>query len=121
MKKVLTRGGIEFIAVFLGIALSLWVDDYREERELNDRLKDDLRKIYWEVQSNIQNIENIIRKKLINVDNTVYIILRTVSVNSGYNPDQLIKMWNLADAVLRNGDVFYICNRIIDAEFEELN
>ena len=31
------------------------------------------------------------------------------------------KMWNLADAVLRNGDVFYICNRIIDAEFEELN
>ena len=62
MKKVLTRGGIEFIAVFLGIALSLWVDDFREERELNDRLKDDLRKIYWEVQSNIQNIENIIRK-----------------------------------------------------------
>ena len=62
MKKVLTRGGIEFIAVFLGIALSLWVDDFREERELNDRLKDDLRKIYLEVQSNIQNIENIIRK-----------------------------------------------------------
>ena len=44
MKKVLTRGGIEFIAVFLGIALSLWVDDFREERELNDRLKDDLKK-----------------------------------------------------------------------------
>ena len=62
MKKVLARGGIELIAVFLGIALSLWVDDFRDERELNDRLEDDLRKIYLEVQSNIQNIENIIRK-----------------------------------------------------------
>ena len=27
MKKLLTKGGIEFIAVFLGIFLSLWVDD----------------------------------------------------------------------------------------------
>ena len=26
MKNILARGGIEFIAVFLGIFLSLWVD-----------------------------------------------------------------------------------------------
>jgi len=26
MKKLLAKGGIEFIAVFLGIFLSLWVD-----------------------------------------------------------------------------------------------
>ena len=26
MKNILARGGIEFLAVFLGIALSLWVD-----------------------------------------------------------------------------------------------
>tara|TARA_B100000519_G_C14190330_1_gene412829 strand:- start:285 stop:440 length:156 start_codon:yes stop_codon:yes gene_type:complete len=51
----------------------------------------------------------------------LYIILGTVSVNSGYTPDQLKKMWNLADAVLRNGNDFYVCNKIIDAEFEELN
>ena len=62
MKNILARGGIEFLAVFLGIALSLWVDDYREERELNNRLNDDFKKIYFEVQSNIRNIENIIRK-----------------------------------------------------------
>ena len=42
MKTILTRGGIEFLAVFLGIALSLWVDDYREERELKERSNDDL-------------------------------------------------------------------------------
>lgn len=61
MKNIFARGGIEFLAVFLGIALSLWVDDYREERELKDRLEDDFQKIYKEVQSNIKNIDNIIK------------------------------------------------------------
>ena len=56
MKTILTRGGIEFLAVFLGIALSLWVDDFREERELKERLNDDLIKIYNEVQANTANI-----------------------------------------------------------------
>ena len=60
MKTILTRGGIEFLAVFLGIALSLWVDDFREERELKERLNDDLIKIYNEVQANTANIEKII-------------------------------------------------------------
>ena len=60
MKTILTRGGIEFLAVFLGIALSLWVDDFREERELKERLNDDLIKIYNEVLANTINIETII-------------------------------------------------------------
>ncbi len=60
MKTILARGGIEFLAVFLGIALSLWVDDFREERELKERLNDDLIKIYNEVQANTANIESII-------------------------------------------------------------
>ena len=60
MKTILARGGIEFLAVFLGIALSLWVDDFREERELKERLNDDLIKIYNEVQANTENIESII-------------------------------------------------------------
>ena len=60
MKTILARGGIEFLAVFLGIALSLWVDDFREERELKERLNDDLIKIYNEVQANTANIETII-------------------------------------------------------------
>ena len=62
MKNILARGGIEFLAVFLGIALSLWVDDYRESREINVRLFDDYQKIHSEVKSNIQNIRNIIKK-----------------------------------------------------------
>ena len=60
MKTILARGGIEFLAVFLGIALSLWVDDFREERELRERLNEDFIKIYNEVQANTANIESII-------------------------------------------------------------
>ncbi len=63
MKTILTRGGIEFLAVFLGIALSLQVDDYREERELKERLNDDLIKIYNEIQANTANIEKNYRFK----------------------------------------------------------
>ena len=60
MKNTLAKGGVEFVAVFLGIALSLWVDDYRESKELRERLSDDYQKIYKEVLSNIENIDNII-------------------------------------------------------------
>ena len=60
MKNILARGGVEFVAVFLGIALSLWVDDYREEKELSDRITEDYENIYYEVKSNIKIIEAII-------------------------------------------------------------
>ena len=62
MKNILARGGIEFLAVFLGIALSLWVDDYRQEKELNNRIIDDYNNIYSEVKSNIKIIEKVINE-----------------------------------------------------------
>jgi len=46
MKNILARGGVEFLAVFLGIALSLWVDEYqksKESKELNNQI---LRRLY---------------------------------------------------------------------------
>ncbi len=33
MTELIKRGGIEFLAVFLGIALSLWVDQYKKSKE----------------------------------------------------------------------------------------
>ena len=65
-----------------------------------------------------KNTLSILSKKLITVNGGKYIVLGTVSVSSGYNTDQLKKMWALADTVLKNGDLFYICMKIIDAEFE---
>tara|TARA_R110000796_G_scaffold86188_1_gene186644 strand:- start:556 stop:747 length:192 start_codon:yes stop_codon:yes gene_type:complete len=56
------------------------------------------------------------KKNIINVDGSGYIVLGTVSVQSGYNPDQLKSMWRLADTVLRNGEEFYVCMKIIDVE-----
>ena len=56
MKNVLARGGIEFIAVFLGIALSLWVDEYRENNEIQ-RLNDSiLNRLYDNCSQNITQI-----------------------------------------------------------------
>ena len=91
MNKVFRRGGIEFLAVFLGIALSLWVDDYREERELNNRLNDDLKKIYSEVQSNIRNIENIIRQNNNFLDHEEKLLM-ILNGDSTYNFDNVISI-----------------------------
>ena len=40
MNELLKRGGIEFLAVFLGIALSLWVDQYQKSKaeSLNNQI-----------------------------------------------------------------------------------
>ena len=59
--------------------------------------------------------------KFVEVGKDRYVVLGTVSVDSGYSTDQLKNMWALADTVLKNGNQYYICNKIIEAEFEELN
>ena len=59
--------------------------------------------------------------KLVSVGNDRYAILGTAKVDSGYSPESLKSQYGLADAVLRNGDVYYICMKLIEAEFEELN
>ena len=44
----------------------------------------------------------------------------TVSVDSGYSPDDIKNMYGLADTVLRNNDYYYACHKLIDVEFEEI-
>ena len=58
-------------------------------------------------------------KKIINVNDDCYMILGTVSVNTTKTTDQLKSQYSLADTVLRNGDQYYICMKLINAEFEE--
>jgi len=58
--------------------------------------------------------------KLIHTNNSVYIVLGTVSVSPDLSPDELKKSWSLADTVLRNGNTYYICMKAIEAEFEEI-
>ena len=70
IRKLISKGGVEFVAVFLGIALSLWVDDWREEKEIITRLQDDYKKIHSEIKKDIINLDNIIslNKKHINTE-----------------------------------------------------
>ena len=43
MKSILARGGIEFMAVLLGISASLWIENSRTERELQTQLNQSLK------------------------------------------------------------------------------
>ena len=60
--------------------------------------------------------------QIINVNDDRYVIRGTVSVHkvTDITTDQLKDRYSLADAVLRNGDTFYICMKIINAEFEDI-
>ena len=70
IRNLISKGGVEFVAVFLGIALSLWVDDWREEKEIITRLQDDYNKIHSEIKKDIINLNTIIKlnKKHINTE-----------------------------------------------------
>ena len=58
-------------------------------------------------------------KKIIAINDDRYMILGTASVDCGRTTEELKSQYNLADAVLRNGNEYYICMKIINAEFDE--
>ena len=60
--------------------------------------------------------------QIINVNDDRYVVHGTVLANKVTNitTNQLKDRYSLADTVLRNGDTFYICMKIIDAEFEDI-
>ena len=56
-------------------------------------------------------------KKIIHVNDDLYIVLGTASVKVTNDTEQLKKHYANADAVLRNGNIYYICMKAIEAEF----
>jgi len=61
--------------------------------------------------------------QIITVNDDKYVIRGTVSADKVTNisTNNLKKRYSLADTVLRNGNTFYICMKVIDAEFEDIN
>ena len=59
MKNILARGGIEFIAVLLGITSSLWIDENRKDRDLNEKQVIILQAVY----EDIVQTENFIKER----------------------------------------------------------
>ena len=57
-------------------------------------------------------------KKIIHVNDDIYIVLGTASAKVTKNTDQLKKQYANADAVLKNGNKYFICMKCIEAEFE---
>ena len=59
--------------------------------------------------------------KLIAVNDDLYVICGTVLAEKvTISTEELKKQYSLADTVLRNGDTYYICQKINDVEFEDI-
>ena len=58
------------------------------------------------------------KRKFILVNDSLYFVLAKKSVKGTTDTEELKSKYNLADAVLRNGNKYYICMKCIDAEFE---
>ena len=57
MKNILARGGIEFLAVFIGIVLSLWVDDRRDLNTVRENNHKTLKSLKNEVNLRVDYID----------------------------------------------------------------
>ena len=57
MKNILARGGVEFLAVFIGIILSLYVDENRDHRVMQDKNTKNLRSLGNELDQRISYID----------------------------------------------------------------
>ena len=55
--------------------------------------------------------------KIVSVGDKGYIVLGVVSVNTSFSTEELKSQWRLADTILRKDNDWYVCMKIIDAEF----
>ena len=55
--------------------------------------------------------------QIIAIGDERYMTLGVVSVDCGYTIEELKTQWRLADTVLRNENKWYICSKLIEAEF----
>ena len=60
--------------------------------------------------------------KKVNLNGELYIVLGTMSIEKsiGLDTNDIKNQWRLADIVLRNGDMYYICMKALEAEFEDI-
>ena len=60
--------------------------------------------------------------QIITVNDDKYVVQGTVLAQkvTHISTEELKNQYSLADTVLRNGDTFYICMKVIDAEFEDI-
>ena len=60
-------------------------------------------------------------KKIIYVGDDGYMVLGTVLLSTEFSNDELKQQYGLADTILRNKDQLYICMKLIEAEWDEID
>ena len=81
MEKILKRGGVELIAVVLGITLSLWVDDKKELSGIEKNNIKTLKSIKNEVKLRIDYIERKINQYKRDIEVGEYVIKNWNEIN----------------------------------------
>lgn len=81
MKNILARGGVEFLAVFIGIILSLYVDENRDERVV--RIKN---------IKNLQSLGNEIGQRITYIDKKITQYERDINIG-----EHVIENWSIVD------------------------
>ena len=102
MKNILTRGGIEFLAVFLGIALSLYVDEWREENQIRERLMADYHSIQKDLDIDIPYLEQIIVGQTRGYQNGMGMI-QMLDNEESFNYDKFVK----SNLFVTSGNTFF--------------
>ena len=64
MKNILARGGIEFLAVLLGISGSLYIDDLQNQNEMKTQISKSMHALIGELNSNSEQLSKLEEKLL---------------------------------------------------------
>ena len=60
-------------------------------------------------------------KKIIFVGDDGYMVLGTGSASTEFSNDELKQQYGLADTILRSKDQLYVCMKLIEAEWDEID
>ena len=60
-------------------------------------------------------------KRIIFIGDDGYMVLGTVSASTEFSNDELKQQYGLADTILRNNDQLYVCMKLIEAEWDEID
>ena len=58
--------------------------------------------------------------KIVTIGDKGYIVLGVVSVNTSFSTEELKSQWRLADTILRKDNEWYVCMKMINAEFFDI-
>ncbi len=92
MKNILARGGIEFLAVLFGITISLWVEDWRENKDIQIKIAEDYTNIKQEVEIDIENIILSIKEQINSLNKLIQYNEKKIDFNGSDVIDNIKKI-----------------------------